>query len=308
MLGNSREKMRALVLANMVLAAGCGDDSQSDAAQAGTGDAVAGTSAAGTEGMAGSAPSGTGAPGGTGAMAGSTSGIDPSGSGGGESTDPFAGERGSFTDPRDGQAYPWVRVGEQVWFARNLSFSPSGDPIVDEQNGASTTSRVHTSADAGSEPQRLGTYYQWEAAMADDLTLAKQRVNGRDHVRGVCPEGWRIPAYEDFQALTETIDALLGPFPYDNRRWEGLAEVVKSPLGWSQNPGTDDLGLSILPSGWMEEPGAPINFARASGHWTSNLGADDKPYYLSLSSESQTFALIDFRSGQYYPIRCLLDR
>jgi uncharacterized protein (TIGR02145 family) len=213
-----------------------------------------------------------------------------------------------MVDARDGQLYPWVRVGTQVWLARDLDFSPTGDRAADAQAGASKLPRVNWGSNTPeAERFELGTYYQWAAAMGADRALAMDRSVGRAAVRGLCPEGWRVPSFEDFRTLAETLDQLGGPFSYDNNRWDGAAKLIKSAHGWRANPGTDDFGLAFLPTGYMVEPGNLVNLTRESGHWMSNVDSDGTGYFLDLSSDSQVFALIAFRAD-YHCLRCLLDR
>ena len=66
-----------------------------------------------------------------------------------------------FVDSRDGQAYPVVRIGDQTWLARDLSF-PAGD------------SYCYGDRPGGCPP--YGRLYPWAVAVR------------------ACPEGWRLPS------------------------------------------------------------------------------------------------------------------
>jgi len=37
----------------------------------------------------------------------------------------FAQEIGTFIDKRDSTKYKWVKIGEQLWIAENLSYLPA---------------------------------------------------------------------------------------------------------------------------------------------------------------------------------------
>ena len=59
-----------------------------------------------------------------------------------------------FTDSRDGTVYPYVKIGDWYWMARNLEYETSSGSVVND----------------------LGDrYYTWEVA------------------KKACPEGWRLP-------------------------------------------------------------------------------------------------------------------
>ena len=74
----------------------------------------------------------------------------------------------SFTDPRDGQAYDVVKIGDRTWFAENLNFATEGSvcPEGDNRNC-----------------DKYGRLYTW------------------DDARAACPGGWRLPDSADFAAL-----------------------------------------------------------------------------------------------------------
>ncbi|MBR3851127.1 MAG: hypothetical protein IKJ76_03665, partial [Fibrobacter sp.] len=49
-----------------------------------------------------------------------------------ESGDPAT--NGSYKDPRDGIAYEWVRIGDQLWTAENLNYAPAAGSLCMQCN------------------------------------------------------------------------------------------------------------------------------------------------------------------------------
>ena len=76
----------------------------------------------------------------------------------------------SFTDPRDGQSYDIVKIGERTWFAENLNFATEGSVCPEGDNRKCS---------------EYGRLYTW------------------DDARTACPEGWRLPDSADFATLVE---------------------------------------------------------------------------------------------------------
>ena len=142
-------------------------------------------------------------------------------------------ETGSLVDDRDGQTYKTVKIGDQWWMAENMNYEMDGSFCY------------HDSAEYC---EKYGRLYLWSAAM-DSVGTWSANGKGcgdgktclqRNPVRGVCPDGWHLPTYEEWESLITAVGG----------RENGKA--LKSTSGWNDNgDGTDDFGFSALPAGYV---------------------------------------------------------
>lgn len=81
-------------------------------------------------------------------------------------------EFSTFTDPRDGQKYITVKIGNQWWFAQNLNYQTGNSWCYD---------------DKPSNGNIYGRLYDWQSATT------------------ACPEGWHLPCETEWVALTNSL-------------------------------------------------------------------------------------------------------
>ncbi len=124
----------------------------------------------------------------------------------------------SFTDPRDGQTYRTVQIGNQTWMAENLNYAY----LQATSSEDSSSFCYKNSADSCAKYGRL---YTWEAAL------------------DACPSGWHLPSMAEFETLITAVGG------------KGVAgTALKSNSGWNayngqSGNGTDAYGFSALPAG-----------------------------------------------------------
>jgi uncharacterized protein (TIGR02145 family) len=149
----------------------------------------------------------------------------------------------SMTDPRDGQVYKTVCIGNQTWMAQNLNYDAPGSVTYnnDPANGA-----------------KYGRMYDWATVMQGS-PASSANPSG---VQGVCPKGWHVPSAAECATLSATLggDAVSGG-------------AMKSTSSLWQNPNTgatNSSGFSFLPVGYYAPSGPTfIGFGTEGLFWNT---------------------------------------
>ncbi len=198
-----------------------------------------------------------------------------------------------FVDNRDGNAYKWVRIGNQIWMAENLAYLPEmGNPsnytwwdpayyVYDYMNfnprEASTTYNYNT----------YGVLYNYTAA------------------HDACPDGWHLPTLEEERQLISIIGG-------ENQVGRLMEEGTDY---WNTNPdGTNETGFSARGAGWTELDHGQFGFSDmldATGWWKVDSCATDTTMVLPFTIESYgTPVLKDSECkpmANGYSVRCVKD-
>ncbi|GAA3555718.1 FISUMP domain-containing protein [Snuella lapsa] len=85
--------------------------------------------------------------------------------------------KNQFTDPRDGQVYEIVTIGDQTWFAENLNYD--------------TADNSSTCYDGNS-----------------DNCFIYGRLYSGDAAQTACPDGWHLPSKEEWETLIDYLGGI----------------------------------------------------------------------------------------------------
>lgn len=190
----------------------------------------------------------------------------------------------SFRDPRDGQLYGTVKIGDQLWLDRNLSYLPRVCPAVASNCGiwvyGYDGNRV-AEAMSTEEYKRFGALYDWDTA------------------KTTCPPGWHLPSDDEWQAL----EIALGMSPADAARsgWRGTNQghAVKSD-------GTS--GLKVTFGGWRTGFGRFNYVGEHANFWCSDEVDEDHACERLVGVRRGDLGRDKGNKGAGFSVRCVQDR
>ena len=235
-------------------------------------------------------------------------GVVLNGKDGGPGADGKSFVDGWMVDPRDKQLYRTVTIGDQIWMAENLNYRYLG-PTADEDSSSFCYQNDPANC------AKYGRLYLWSAAMDSAGIIDGNTANGCGYqsdcslggnVRGVCPEGWHLPGYEDWETLIVTVDGSITGYDRDNT----AGSKLRSSSGWNNNGnGTDDYRFSALPAGYWADCFSSGHFVEkdySAYFWSSTEVDSSHPYNMVLGG---VFADLNYEGGKChaFSVRCLKD-
>jgi len=208
--------------------------------------------------------------------------------------------QGTTTDI-DGNEYKTIKIGEQWWMAENLRTTN------DNQGNAIDYYCYENNLDNCDDYGRL---YTWDT------------LNNNE----ICPIGWHVPSDSAFTTLERYIcsdilgnDDCENAFPYvqEYNVWRGSNEAgaikdgeIEFPPGWidyEEVQSDNQTGFSALPGGIYFTGGYYANKGQSAYLWASSLSEDDKPYFRTLTYDSQQIRRDATLSSYGMSVRCLKD-
>ena len=162
---------------------------------------------------------------------------------------------GTITDPRDGQVYNIVKIGNQWWMAENLNATKyaDGTPLVDGTGAGDISGDLTTTYyfwyddDSATYSDTYGALYTWAAAMNGEPSSDKIP----SCVQGICPYGFRLPSDAEWKEMEMSLG--MSQEEVNNEFYRGTNEggMLKDTALWdSPNTGaTNSSGFTALPGG-----------------------------------------------------------
>jgi len=201
----------------------------------------------------------------------------------------------SFTDSRDGKTYKTVKIGEQIWMAKNLDYAVEGSKCY-------SNNETHCNT--------YGRLYDWNMALK------------------VCPVGWHLPSEDEWEEL---LNFLNGKKKLGRKN---VADKLKSKSGWNSEgirdfecwgnncdrnedgSGTDNYGFTAL-AGGTGSFDKSFSGAGREGYWWSaqygsgkhvstSAGGNAYSYYMQWSHNSVIQSSESIFS--LFSVRCVKDK
>jgi uncharacterized protein (TIGR02145 family) len=182
---------------------------------------------------------------------------------------PVCEDGDTFTDPRDGQVYNIVRIGNQVWFAQNLNYATENSIcLFDDPDNC----------------EKYGKLYRW-------------------YEKGeFCPGGWHVPSNEDWEILFEH----LGGKDVAGGKMKSITGWEDPNIGATNESGFN--GLPAAVDYFDFEPPYTLIGRWWSSSSKEYYDGDEFIYWVELVSElpSVKFGGTETYDG-YYSCRCVRD-
>ncbi|MCQ2062333.1 MAG: hypothetical protein MJY99_03245 [Fibrobacter sp.] len=178
----------------------------------------------------------------------------------------------SMTDERDGQVYKIVTIGKQTWMAENLNF----DYSVKNEKGK-VVLKSYCYGDTLENCDSYGRLYTWAAAMDSAGLFSYDGYSCGDSmpcvtctaIRGICPEGWRLPHIYDWEKLFDAVDG------------DSASKVLKGDeMYWNSSTelGSDDYEFDARAGGFRGTDGTYEGRNEIAFFWTSYSASDSVAY------------------------------
>ncbi len=183
----------------------------------------------------------------------------------------------------EGKTYNTVLIGSQCWLKENLDV---GTMIQGSQN--QSNNGVIEKYCYDNNPNNCNTYgglYQWNEVMEYTNTPGTQ---------GICPPGWHIPTFSEFQILSSTVGE-------DGNALKAFGQ------GTGSGAGTNTSGFSALLAGYRYDPGGFASLGDNTYFWSSTEYNSMTTYILNLSRDFSNLSLYANYKQNGWSVRCLKD-
>lgn len=199
----------------------------------------------------------------------------------------------------DGNVYPTVQIGDQVWMAENLwvMHYRNYDPIPEvarDQTWGGLGSGAYCNYDGYQEnAKKYGRLYNWYAAVDP---------------RGLAPEGWHVPTDEEWKQLELYLGMSVAQADTYLVRGTNEGDKLKSTKSWTgDNKGTDECGFCAVPGGYRQANCQDLGVSAC--FWTSTVAKEIATYaYFRalMADESGIYRRLNIK-WMGFSVRCVKD-
>jgi len=190
----------------------------------------------------------------------------------------------------DGNNYPIMAIGNQVWMATNLHVTHyrNGDAILNETNDATWASLTSGAYCWYNNNQNFedtyGAIYNWYA-----ITDA----------RGICPDGWHVPSSSEWTTLT----TYLGGISVAGGKMKATINLWSSP----NTNATNSSYFSGLPGGCRDNTGLYKNISTNGYWWSSTESSSSNAWFRVLNYNNASVTESNSLKQNGFSVRCLRD-
>ncbi len=182
----------------------------------------------------------------------------------------------------DGNTYPVVVIGNEVWMAANLKTTKYNDGtsilnVTSNFDDADTAAYCWHNNDKATNFIKNGALYNFPAVLTQKI----------------CPLGWRLPTDTEWDALI----SIAGNDSYK----------LKATTEWDDTKaGTDDFGFNAYPSGSIDGNGTWSSQGGNTSFWTSTkLSGSTWGYNYGLTKNNTNIFNASSNGTQGYSVRCI---
>lgn len=206
-----------------------------------------------------------------------------------------------LTDPRDGNTYRIVKIGEQVWMAENLRFLPG---VAGPGTGSKTTPYFYVygydginvdDAKATANYNIYGVLYNWPAAM-NEATSSDANPSG---VQGVCPSGWHLPSDAEWTQLTDYLGTRVAG---------GKLKASGTTLWDPPNSGANnETGFSAFPGGYRNADGTFVSMGEDADFWSASEYNSSHAWFRNIHFNDNDVGRNKYPRQTGFAVRCVKD-
>ena len=197
----------------------------------------------------------------------------------------------------EGNIYHTVQLGEQCWLKENLRSTHYAD-------GSYFTEYYYPNNDIANVPT-YGLMYKWATVMHG---AASSEIPGA--VQGICPNGWHLPSYSEFQILEN----------YSEATYSCASKALASTTGWHSfnlsgcyagyNPQlNNESGFTVYPTGSPDSHPVLCLFSYSTSFWSATMHHSNNyntcSYVLYLLYDSYDADITWYSVNDKMPVRCI---